>query len=248
MKLLIIGASGVLGSRLYNDTVIKKWAVMGTYCSHAHEELFYLNLKDGKSVEETFSFFHPDVVVLAGGITDVDLCEERPGLAEDVNIKGTLTVAKKAKECGAKLVFLSTDYIFNGENGPYWEQDAPHPINIYGRTKLEAENIIKGLLKDYLIVRTAQLYGMDSSIEFHNHTQHLGATRLYYEVPNHKNYPCSPESSPLVSYYICQRAHVWFVCTRIYHLTLSMLVQRYFQETDQPFHTPYYRIRIIALK
>ena len=162
MRLLIIGASGVLGSRLYSDAVGKKWDVMGTYCSHKTDGFFPLDLKDKKSVEKAFSFFHPEAVVLAGGITDVDLCEEKPGLAEDVNIRGTLTLAKKAKESEAKLVFLSTDYIFDGKNGPYKEEDAPCPINIYGRTKLEGENIVKSLLEDSLIVRTAQLYGMDS--------------------------------------------------------------------------------------
>ena len=161
MKLLIIGASGVLGNRLYSEAVGKKWDVMGTYCSHESDELLRLDLKDKKSVEKVFNFFHPEAVVLAGGITDVDLCEIRSGLAEDVNIKGTLTVAKKAKEYGAMLVFLSTDYIFDGENGPYGEEDAPRPINIYGRTKLEGEDIVRSLSKDSLIVRTAQLYGMD---------------------------------------------------------------------------------------
>jgi len=150
-----------LGSRLYSDAVRKKWNVIGTYCSHEHEGLFYLDLKDRKSVEKVFNFFKPEAVVLAGGITDVDLCEKKPGLAEDVNIKGTLTLAKKAKGYGARLVFLSTDYIFDGENGPYKEEDAPRPINIYGRTKLEGEDIVRSLSKDSLIVRTAQLYGTD---------------------------------------------------------------------------------------
>lgn len=161
MKLLLIGASGVLGSRLYNDTIKKKWNVLGTYCSHGYEGLFYLDLRDRKSTEKTFNFFNPEVVVLAGGITDVDLCESRPRLAEEVNIRGTLNLLKRTKERNAKLVFLSTDYIFDGENGPYKEDDKPAPINVYGRTKLEAEGAIKGILKDYLIVRTAQLYGRD---------------------------------------------------------------------------------------
>jgi len=161
MKLLLIGASGVLGRRLYNDVIKKKWNVLGTYCSHEYEGLFYLDLRDRKSTEKTFNFFNPEVVVLAGGITDVDLCESKPRLAEEVNIKGTLNLLKRIKERNARIVFLSTDYIFNGENGPYGEDDRPAPINVYGRTKLEAEDAIKGTLKDYLIVRTVQLYGPD---------------------------------------------------------------------------------------
>lgn len=135
MKLLIVGASGVLGTRLYNDTIKKKWDVLGTYCSHEFEGLFYLDVRDEKSVNKIFHFFGPEVVVLAGGITDVDFCETRPRLAEEINIKGTIDLIKRIKSHGAKVVFLSTDYIFNGENGPYGEEDKPLPINLYGRTK-----------------------------------------------------------------------------------------------------------------
>jgi len=161
MKILLIGASGVLGRRLYNDAIKKKWNALGTYCSHEYEGLSHLDLKDRKSVEKIFNFFKPGVVVLAGGITDVDLCESRPRFAEEVNIKGTLDLAKRIKEHDAKMIFMSTDYIFDGKKGPYKEDDEPGPVNVYGRTKLEAENIIKSILDDYLIVRTAQLYGID---------------------------------------------------------------------------------------
>ena len=159
MKLLIIGASGVLGSRLHNDAIKKKWNVLGTYCSHERVGLSYLDVRDKNSLEKVFNFFKPEVVVMAGGITDVDLCTLKPKLAEDVNIKGTLNMVKEIKEYGSKLVYVSTDYIFDGENGPYKENNKPNPINIYGKTKLEAENIIRSKLKDNLIVRTAQLYG-----------------------------------------------------------------------------------------
>jgi len=161
MKILLIGASGVLGRRLYNDAIKKKWQMLGTYCSHECKGLSHLDLKDRKSVEKIFNSFKPEVVLLAGGITDVDLCESRPGFAEEVNIKGTLNLAKRMKERNAKMVFVSTDYIFDGKKGPYKEDDKPRPVNVYGRTKLEAENIIKSILDDYLIVRTAQLYGID---------------------------------------------------------------------------------------
>ena len=161
MKLLIIGASGVLGSRLYKDAIKKKWNVMGTYCSHECDGLFYLDVIDKNSIDKVFDLFKPEAVVMAGGITNVDLCTLKPKLAKDVNIKGTLNLIKKTKEYGSRLVYVSTDYIFDGENGPYKEDDKPNPINTYGRTKLEAENIVKTRLKDYLIVRTCQLYGID---------------------------------------------------------------------------------------
>ena len=161
MKLLIIGASGVLGSSLYDSAVKKKWNVLGTYYSRQCEGLYCFKLEDRKSITALFNFFKPETVILAGGITNVDLCEAKPKLAEKININGTFDVAKETKRFNARLVYLSTDYIFNGESGPYSESDTPSPINVYGRTKLEAENIVRSALQDCLIVRTSQLYGYD---------------------------------------------------------------------------------------
>lgn len=120
-----------------------------------------MDLADRSGIHKIFDSFRPDIVALCGGVTDVDLCEEKSRLAEEVNIKGTANIVEKAKEYEAGLVYVSTDYVFDGENGPYSEEDDPCPINIYGRTKLEAENIVKEKMKKYLIVRTAQLYGWD---------------------------------------------------------------------------------------
>ncbi len=183
MKILIIGASGVLGSRLYNDAIKKKWNAMGTYCSHECVGLSYLDVRDKNSLEKVFNLFKPEAVVMAGGITDVDLCTLKPKLAKDVNIKGTTNLVKKIKEYSSKLVYVSTDYIFDGENGPYSETDKPNPINTYGVTKLEAENIIKSKLKDYLIIRTAQLYGVveRSSAQNRNFT-----VKIIHNMQNNK--------------------------------------------------------------
>nr|MBU1327712.1 SDR family oxidoreductase [Candidatus Omnitrophota bacterium] len=186
MKLLIIGASGILGSKLYNDAINKKWNVMGTYCSHKHEGLFYLDVRDKSSLEKAFNIFEPEVVVMAGGITDVDLCTLKPKLAEDVNIKGTSDLVKKIKEYGSKLVYISTDYIFDGENGPYKENYKTNPINNYGRTKLEAENIIRTKLKDYLIVRTCQLYGVADRMLTNSAPAKNFAIKIIHNMQNNK--------------------------------------------------------------
>jgi len=180
MKLLIIGASGVLGARLYNDAIKKRWNVLGTYCSHEYEGLFHLDITNKKEIDKIFKFFEPEAVILAGGITDVDLCEIKPRLAEEVNIKGTLNVIKRVKTSGARFVFISTDYVFDGRSGPYSESDNPSPINVYGRTKLEAELAIKDILKDGLIVRTSQIYGFDPTGK--NFT-----VKIIHNMKRHKN-------------------------------------------------------------
>lgn len=161
MKILIIGSTGVLGSRLYSDTIKKKWNALGTFCSHECDGLFYLDVRYRRSIRKLLRLFEPEAVVLAGGITDVDLCEVKPKLARDINIKGTLNLVKEIKEYGSKLAYISTDYVFDGENGPYKETDRANPINTYGKTKLEAENIAMAGIKDCLVVRTSQLYGVD---------------------------------------------------------------------------------------
>lgn len=193
MKLLIIGASGVLGSRLYDDTVKKKWDARGTFFSHECKGFFCVDMADKSGVHKIFDSFRPDTVALCGGITDVDLCEEKPGLAEEVNIKGTANVAEKAREYEARLVLVSTDYIFNGDSGPYSEEDRPSPVNIYGRTKLEAENIVREKMEEYLIVRTAQLYGRDyrgknfalKIIKNMHHGKEVYAADDFYSTPTY---------------------------------------------------------------
>jgi len=161
MKILIIGATGTLGSRLYNDAIKKKWNTLGTFSTHECDGLFYLDVRERDSIRKVLRLFGPGAVVLAGGITDVDLCEMKPKLARDVNIKGTRNLVKEIKGYGSKLVYISTDYVFDGKNGPYKETDRTNPINTYGETKLEAENIAMASIKDCLVVRTSQLYGVD---------------------------------------------------------------------------------------
>ncbi|MFA4992172.1 MAG: SDR family oxidoreductase [Candidatus Omnitrophota bacterium] len=193
MRLLIVGASGVLGIRLYNDALKKKINTMGTYCSHEMGGLFYLDVRDRKGIEKLFNFFEPETVVLAGGITDVDICEKKKKLAEDVNVRGTLNLAGKARERGSRMVYVSTDYVFDGERGPYGEKDKPNPINVYGRTKLEAEKIVSSFSRGNLVIRTSQLYGGDRlgnnfAIKIiHNMRDHkkVRAADDFYSTPTH---------------------------------------------------------------
>lgn len=102
----------------------------------------------------------PDIVIHAAAYTDVDGCELNPDKAYQVNGEGTRNVAEACRNQKAFLVYLSTDFIFDGTKaGPYIEEDKPNPINIYGQSKLMGENFIKELLDDYLIIRTSWLFG-----------------------------------------------------------------------------------------
>ena len=102
----------------------------------------------------------PGIVINVAAYTDVDGCELHQEKAFAINAEGMKHVALGAGRCGAKVVYLSTDYIFDGKKGkPYLEDDPPHPVNVYGRSKLKGEQYVQELVKDALMVRTQWLYG-----------------------------------------------------------------------------------------
>ena len=102
----------------------------------------------------------PDIVIHIAAYTDVDGCESNEGKALAVNAEGTKYVALAVSRCQAKMVYLSTDYVFDGnKREPYLESDIPHPLNVYGRSKLQGERYVQELVKKALIIRTQWLYG-----------------------------------------------------------------------------------------
>ncbi len=159
MKILITGTKGLLGSNL---------ALMYTknhevYATSKEKPAFNfcLNYKLDITNEEDIkiiSKLNPDIVIHCAALTNVDYCEKNFQLAEEINVDGTRKVADACKKIGCYLVHISTDAIFDGEKGNYIEEDAPNPINIYGKTKLQAENTIKNIGGKYCIIRT-NIYG-----------------------------------------------------------------------------------------
>ena len=160
MSILIIGASGFVGSYLY-ESLSKEGKVVGTFYSRQPgvEGLRYLDITDRESVEELIRQAKPSVIILASALTYVDYCEEHQSEAYNINVSGTANVSLSAKEIGAKLVFFSSEYVFDGKDGPYSEIDLPNPTSYYGKTKLEAEKVIISNLLNYLIIRTTVVYG-----------------------------------------------------------------------------------------
>ena len=103
-------------------------------------------------------------------MTDVDGCEKNKEEAWGVNVTGTENIINAVRGSATKIVYISTDYIFDGKNGPYIEDDVPRPINYYGKTKLAAENAVRGSAQPWVILRTNVLYGnsLRSSASFVN--------------------------------------------------------------------------------
>jgi dTDP-4-dehydrorhamnose reductase len=115
-------------------------------------------LGDGRSAEEALLRFRPEAVLHAGAATDVDACERDPELAWRVNVGGTEQVARACRALGARLVAVSTDYVFDGEAGPYGEDDLPNPRGAYARTKRCGEEAALLLVPDCAVARVAVVY------------------------------------------------------------------------------------------
>lgn len=150
MRVVITGSNGQLGYELLS-------------CLGWANDALAIDLPDhdiaNPAISDTIARFEPEVVIHTAALTNVDGCESSADEAYKVNGQGTLNVAVGCKRSGAKMVYVSTNYVFNGnKEQPYTERDTPSPISVYGRSKLAGEWYVQDLLDHYLIVRTAWLY------------------------------------------------------------------------------------------
>jgi dTDP-4-dehydrorhamnose reductase len=157
-ELLIIGA-GLLGSSL----ALQARDVMQTsFTFNAHPveiegcHAYHLDLG---SCPDLIRSLRPDYIVLTAAMTNVDLCETDQDAAWQINVQGPKEVASASRKAGSKLIYISTDYVFDGLQGNYCEQDAPSPLNYYGESKLAGERLVHEACPECLILRTSVLYG-----------------------------------------------------------------------------------------
>ncbi len=157
---LVIGASGFVGNEVFNQLKAKEKPLKGTFYSNNKPELYKLNMISQEEVKLLFEKFKPKNIYMPAFIPGVDFCElnDKPNKINQVGVKN---IVKMCNEFNSKLVFYSSDYIFDGVLGPYLETDEPNPINRYGDTKLLCENLVKQL-ENYLIIRTTVVYGYNS--------------------------------------------------------------------------------------
>ncbi len=142
------------------------------------------DIRDAKRVQQAVRETRPEWVVLAAAYTDVDGCESNPELAFAVNRDGAANVAEAAREVGARLVFLSSDYVFDGKKTtPYETGDLRNPQSVYGRTKAEAEINLLALMPDCCIARTSWLFGAGGKC-FPDTILKLTASRSRLDVVN----------------------------------------------------------------
>jgi dTDP-4-dehydrorhamnose reductase len=159
-KLLIIGSSGLVGSKIaalsskhgfeaYNTTHSRKTSL---------PRALQMDIRDHDATMRLVRQLQPSVIINTAAVTNVDYCETHSEEAQKLNVEGVRNLAEASTENKSRLIQISTDYVFDGAFGHYSEDDTPKPLNVYGRTKLEAEDIVSKL-ESYAIARPSVIYG-----------------------------------------------------------------------------------------
>lgn len=173
MNVLITGATGLLGRYLISgkdasDDITALY--FGAYAVKDSDRVGYVqcDVQHKDSLEKIFSSNKVDVVIHAGGIANVDFCETQYEIAYLSNVVGTQNVIDLCLAHGSKMVFVSSNAVFDGNDAPYKESDAPNPVNTYGKMKLECEGRVAAAFEDHLIIRPILMYGWNGPHERKN--------------------------------------------------------------------------------
>jgi dTDP-4-dehydrorhamnose reductase len=159
-KVMVIGGTGLVGNAL-----VRAWTARGadvaaaTYHCHASGSFLQLDMQDEARVRELLGKHRPAVVAVPAANPFVDYCEQHPAQTRKVNVDGTLNVARACRDLGARMIFYSSDYVYDGAKGVYTEEDAPCPINEYGRQKADAERGVLAADPRNIVIRTSGAYG-----------------------------------------------------------------------------------------
>lgn len=161
MKVFIIGASGLVGGNcLKYFKTITELEVIGSHMSFPTDDTVYFNTLD---LQDNNNFdldgFSPDVIIHTGALTNVDYCEEHEEESYNKTVATGKTVIELCKKYNARLVYTSTDYVFDGKNGPYTEDAPLNPLSVYARHKLEIEQEILKELPESVVIRITNVYG-----------------------------------------------------------------------------------------
>ena len=156
-RVLITGANGLLGRALMRAMAGEE--TLGTALGRARGGLRKVDLTDRAALEACFEDSRPEIVIHSAAVRRPDVCENDRDLTFQVNVRATGWVAELARACGAWVITLSTDYVFDGTSPPYAVDAEPNPVNIYGRSKLDGEEALRGRMPHGAVLRVPILYG-----------------------------------------------------------------------------------------
>lgn len=163
-RLFITGGSGLLGSRFSKFT--DEYEVTTTYNKNPKEHSVKLDITDEKDVLNKIESLSPDLVVHPAALTNVDYCEDHKEEAYKINAQGTLNMVKACEKIDSKLIYVSTDFVFDGTEGSYKETDKTNPISYYGLSKLKGEEFVQESDIKSAIVRVSVLYGWHENFNY----------------------------------------------------------------------------------
>lgn len=162
MRILIIG-SGLLGSRIIEIAKNRGYAVFASYNTIMPDiegiNFIQADISKKEDVKKLFEKSIPRKVIHTAAMTNVDQCEVDKKRAWDINVEGTKYIAEFCQKYDSQMIYISTDFVFDGKKGNYRETDEPNPISYYGLTKLEGENVLSEFDIEYGIARTSVIYG-----------------------------------------------------------------------------------------
>ncbi|HFS68101.1 MAG TPA: SDR family oxidoreductase [Flavobacteriia bacterium] len=165
-KILITGSNGLLGQKLMQFFALHTdFKVVGAsrgknrLTSVSNFKYYNANLSDSNVLEEILLTEKPTIIINCVAMTNVDQCEENKTECDQINVETVKSIVNYCKENDAKLIHLSTDFVFDGKKGNYKETDLVNPLNYYGMSKLKSENLITNNLIDFAIIRTILVYG-----------------------------------------------------------------------------------------
>jgi len=169
-RILITGVNGLLGQAIIN-VFKRKYIILMTgqeeesYILKSEWEYRQLDITRSQDCKDTIQDFSPDVVINAASYTNVDACEKKKELCWNINVKGVENLANLCRRFDLHFIHYSTDYVFDGKNGPYSETDQPLPIGYYGKSKLASENVLNQIGCPSSIIRTCVLYGNGNRVK-----------------------------------------------------------------------------------
>ena len=175
MKVLITGSNGLLGQKLLHklrvDEEINLVAISRGKNRVSEKNgytYFDLDITDNDEVQRVIVEQMPDVVINTAAMTNVDMCEDKKDACDALNVNAVQYLADACQEINAHLIHISTDFIFDGEDGPYTEEDTPNPLSYYGLSKLKSEQLLQAHMVKWTILRTIVVFGTGERLSKEN--------------------------------------------------------------------------------